>query len=269
MGVKFALRVPRPGHEGALDPFSFPSLHTALLAALMWFLPPLPAAALTVIGGALRVAAGVHSWLDVAGGALAGVLVPPAYFWLRSRIGREADRKAFHMGASALFALLFYCAPHAAIPVLGLLLLVGAFLYAVRETPFVRSFLDVYDRGEAGAGAFTLVLGLFIVSLLDAAFVWKAALFVGYVDGFASIIGNLFGARRKSIYGALGGLLGGAWAAACTDLSVLHIAAAVLAENIARRPLDDNVLIPVSLYAADAARRFADYMQSAISLAMW
>lgn len=260
IGMKFALRAPRPGYEGAFDPFSFPSFHTAFLAALVWFFSPLPAVVLTVLMGALRVLADVHTWLDVVGGALVGMLIPPIYFRLRSWAGKEADRKAFHMGFSVLLAFLFYRAPYIAPYVLALLFLAGLFLYTARKKSFVRTFLNFYGRGKAGKGAFTLVLGLLILSLLDTTFTWKAAFFVGYVDGLATITGKIFGTRKKSIYGMLGGLVGGIWAALCTNLGVVYIVVAVLVESAAREPLDDNVCIPLSLYAVDVVRRLAGYM---------
>ncbi len=255
IGLKFALRIPRPGYEGIFDPFSFPSFHTAFIAALLWFLPPFPAIFLTVLMGVLRVLAGVHTWVDVVGGAFVGMLTPLIYLRLREMIGKEADRKAFHMGASALLALLFYRIPQLAPYLLALLLLFGVLLYLARKRSFVRAFLDAYGRGEEGRGAFTLVLGLLMVSLLNTTFVWKAAFFVGYVDGLATLVGKLFGTRRKSIYGVLGGLLGGAWAAACTGLGVLHVLVAVLVEVLARRPLDDNICIPLAVYGLNVVLR--------------
>ena len=248
LGLKFALKVPRPGHEGVFDPYSFPSFHTAFLAALVWFWNPIASLLLAVAMGILRVLAGVHTWVDVVAGFLVGLSVPPLMDALRKDLGREADRQAFHMGLSTLLALLLFRSPSLGTYVLALGLALGVVLYALRRRDPVRAFLRTYGRDGTGKGAFALLLGLLIVALIRPDVAWKAAFFAGYVDGLATIAGKAAGTRKKSAVGFLGGVLGATIAWTCTGVTPASIIVVPLVEFFTRG-VDDNITVPLAVLA--------------------
>ncbi len=246
LGIKFALKVPRPGYEGVFDPYSFPSFHTAFLAALAWFWSPLVSIVLAGFMGVLRVLAGAHTWPDVVAGFLIGVSVPPIMDALRRELGKEADRQAFHMGLSALMALLLFRAPTLGAYLLALGLVFGAILFVLRRRDPVRAFLRTYDRDGTGRGAFALLLGVLLVTLIRPDAGWKAAFFAGYVDGLATLAGKAAGTRKKSILGFIGGVLGAAIAWACTGLTPVSIIVVPLVEFFTRG-IDDNITVPLAV----------------------
>ena len=242
-GLKFAFTVPRPGGD-TIDPFAFPSFHAALSAALIPFYPHILTVLYAIVTAWTRLELNVHRPEELVVGFVIGILMPFAFKWLRNRIGKEADRQSFHMGAAVFFGFLLFINRIATIILFFCLLLIGVILYFNRRGP-VKDFLDRYDRDHTGRGAFTLVGGLLITALLweDA---WKAAFFVAYVDGFATIAGKLKGTRGKSVVGAVGGLLGGIFAALCAKINLFIAPTVAVIELVS--PVDDNIVIPFAIY---------------------
>ena len=244
--AKFVLKVPRPeGAHTSFDPYSFPSFHTAYVSLLFFLLPNVWTLLYAVLMGYLRVAAGVHTWVDVVGGFLAAGAVYLLYRFGKRRIGFEWDRQVFHMGAGALLGLLLYKSWLLGFWILVAALLVGAVLYHFRGRDPVKPFLEFFDRDGTGKGAFYFVAGVVAALAINHTWGWVAAWYVGYVDSTATIVGKWFRTRGKSIYGFLGGLIAGFFVAIATDTPLWLPLVVSFVEMLPW--IDDNISIPVTV----------------------
>jgi len=242
--AKFVLKVPRPvGAEASFDPYSFPSFHTAYAFMLFFFLPNVWTLLYAALMGYLRVAAGVHTWIDVIGGFLFAWISWMLYKKGKERVGFEWDRQSFHMGSGALLGLLLYLNWQFGLVLLGVVLIVGAVLYYFRDTPFIRPFLDFFDRDGTGKGAFYFVIGVFAATAINHPWGWIATWYVAYVDSTATMVGKWFRTRGKSIYGFLGGLIAGILVAIATETPLWLPILVSITELFPY--IDDNISIPV------------------------
>jgi len=241
--MKFILKAPRPGGAETVDPYSFPSYHATYAALFFFMIPNILTLLYAVLVGYLRIAAGVHSGVDVIGGyILAGVL-----WWLfrkgRERVGREWDRQAFHMGTGALLGLLLYNSWQLGLLLMILALIFGLILYRWREHPWISAFLEFFDRDGTGRGAFAFLFGSAVATALNPSFGWVAVWYLSYVDAAATIAGKYFGTKGKSAYGFIAGFLAGVLIALATDTPLWFAPIAAAVEYLS--PIDDNLMIPV------------------------
>lgn len=244
--TKFVLKVPRPaGAETHFDPYSFPSYHTAFASLLFFIVPNVISLFYVALMGYLRVAAGVHTWIDVFGGFLfAGIS-----WWLyrrgKERVGFEWDRQAFHMGTGALLGLLLYKSWQLGLVLMILALVVGWIFYHQRKHPWIAAFLNFFDRDGTGKGAFIFIMGSAIATALNPSLGWVAVWYLAYVDAVATMVGKYFRTKRKSWYGTIAGLLMGFLVAIATN-TPLWFAPVVSAVELFS-PVDDNLTIPVTV----------------------
>ncbi len=226
--IKLLLRIQR----NAIDPFSFPSFHTATAfgAAL-----PLGAPYLIIAGlvGLLRVAEGHHTLMEVLVGALVGLA--------GSLLSTPNPRKAIHISLSVIsgYFMLF----HPQLLVSSLLLLGAAATFILRKFPPIKQVYRIAARREDDVGPITLSLGIFIASLFGTGPL--AALSLGLVDGLAGIREE---GKGKSLVGFLrgvaGSLVAGYLLRGLVDwrLVVLLPLSAVVEYY---SPMDDNIIIGV------------------------
>jgi dolichol kinase len=173
---------------------------------------------------------------------------------------REFYRKSVHMLFGLGIAALIFATPKAvALSVLMLgtfigILFTDAILRGYR-LPVISALIDSLERQDAlpGRGALTFaVSSLFCVIFFEKAVVVPGILSLAVLDGTATIIGYYFGRTKiingKTIEGSLAGM------ALCfiVFLPFLPVAEAALAVFVAGMvelfsPLDDNLLIPVSV----------------------
>jgi len=244
----------RIGRDVGVDPFTFPSIHSALGSSLFFAYPHPLTLLYALVMMALRVVEGYHGVVDVLGGFLTAGLAALLYYSLKERIGLEADRKSIHFGVAVLAG---YFGLFVDQLLLATLLLAGALVLHLLKKWFLPLF-ELYGRGERDFGPLTLALGLFVGSLIN---VMPLVGFVlGYVDGLAAIFGKLFGRRRlpsgKTLEGFLGGVLGGILVAfllrgfyPASVLAVIPLLAAVVEANNPS-DLDDNVVLSVFVSGA-------------------
>jgi phytol kinase len=173
---------------------------------------------------------------------------------------REFYRKSVHMLFGLGIAALIFATPKAvalSVLILGTfigILFTDAILRGYR-LPVISGLIDTLERQDAlpGRGALTFaVSSLFCVIFFEKAVVVPAILSLAVLDGTATIIGYYFGRTKiingKTIEGSLAGM------ALCfvVILPFLPVAEAALAVFVAGMvelfsPLDDNLLIPVSV----------------------
>ncbi|MDN5358906.1 MAG: hypothetical protein PWP76_749 [Candidatus Diapherotrites archaeon] len=243
--TKFVLKVPRPDDDVSFDPYSFPSFHTAYASLLFFLVPNVFTFIYAVLMGALRVLAGVHTWVDVLGGFLFAGLSLWLYKKGKERVGFEWDRQAFHMGSGALLGLLLYLNWKLGLALLAAALLVGAIIYHERERTLVKPFLDFFDRDGTGKGAFLFVLGVFAAAAINHSWAWKATWYLAYVDSTATMVGKYFRTRGKSFYGTLGGFFVGLLVAIATETPLWLPVVVSIVELLPY--IDDNISIPVAV----------------------
>ncbi|NPA76440.1 MAG: hypothetical protein GXN93_01650 [Candidatus Diapherotrites archaeon] len=242
--TKFVLKIPRPpGAHTDFDPYSFPSFHTAYASLFFFILPNVWTFAYAVLVGYLRVAAGVHRWIDVLGAFLIAGFTLWLYRAGRKRVGFEWDRQSFHMGVGALIGLILYKSWLFGFWLLAGALIAGAILYHFRDHDAIRPFLEFFDRDGTGKGAFYFVIGVLAATAINHSWGWISAWYVAYVDSTATMVGKWFNTRGKSIYGTLGGLFAGFLVAIATNTPLwlpLLVSAVELIPKI-----DDNISIPI------------------------
>ena len=242
--TKFVLKVPRPtGAQTSFDPYSFPSFHTAYAFLLFFFLPNIWTFLYAVLVGYLRVAAGVHTWVDVLGGFVFAWLSWVLYKRGKKRVGFEWDRQAFHMGTGALIGLLLYLNWKLGMILLGSALVLGAVLYHFRSSSLIRPFLEFFDRDGTGKGAFYFIAGVLAATAIYPAWGWISTWYLAYVDSTATMLGKWFRMKGKSIYGTLGGFLVGVLVAIATE-TPLWLPVVVSATELFPY-IDDNISIPL------------------------
>ncbi|HIP74204.1 MAG TPA: phosphatase PAP2 family protein [Euryarchaeota archaeon] len=241
--LKFMLKVPRPENAGTVDPYSFPSYHSAYASLLFFITPNIYTLLYAVLMGYLRVLAGVHTWADVFGGYVLSGLLWWVYRKGRERVGFEWDRQAFHMGTGSLLGLILYVDWKFGLLLMFFLLLLGIFLYRWRKHPWISAFLEFFDRDGTGKGAFSFIVGAIAAVIINPALGWAAVWYLSYVDAVATIVGKYFATRGKSAVGTLAGLVAGVLVAFATDTPLWFAPVVAAVEYLS--PFDDNVVIPV------------------------
>jgi len=247
--LKIIFRVQR---DYELDPFAFPSGHASLsiipffiyenaYLKILWLIYAL-------IVGYLRILAGLHDVIQVLSGYIftsVGILL---FNYLERDLGKDLHRKAIHIGLGSLIGYIIFIKPLYGILFMFLLLIIGAFLYLIRNTYFVNFFLREYSKDMSGKEAFTFVIGILIPSLIGFSLginPYFVAFYLAWVDGLAAIFGLKFKAKEKSINGLFGGILGGIIAVLATRTNPLFAIVIPLIEYKVKK-LDDNLVIPLS-----------------------
>jgi dolichol kinase len=173
---------------------------------------------------------------------------------------REFYRKSVHMlFGLGIAALIFATRKEVSLAVLMLGTFIGIlFTDAILRgyhIPFISRLVDSLERRDAlpGRGALTFaVSSLFCVIFFEKAVVVPAIIALAVLDGTATIVGYYYG-RIKVINGkTLEGSLAGMAVCFTALLPFLPLPEAVLAVLVAGiveliSPLDDNLLIPVSV----------------------
>ncbi|HIP90418.1 MAG TPA: phosphatase PAP2 family protein [Candidatus Nanopusillus sp.] len=244
--LKFIFSVTR--HVSYFDPFSFPSGHTTVSIILFAVYRNPIFLLYSVVVGLLRILGGYHSFMDVFFGLFFGLVGIAIVDVLEKKIGKEAHRKLFHIGIASYTGFLLYINQYFTTILLVISLTIGLFLYSIRtKCVVIKDLLEWYDRDFTGQGAFTLILGILLVSLLwDKAYI--SAFFLAWVDGLSTIFGKLFGTREKSIYGLVGGIIGGIIASLATKVNFFIGFVTAFIEYLIPKEIDDNVIIPLVVY---------------------
>ncbi len=205
--LKFIFKVPR-NHK--FSPYAYPSSHTSVATTFLFFLSKREII-LFIIPYILllygRIWIKAHEPLDLLGGFLTGILSYILYKELRSKIGKEFDRKAFHVGFGTFLFLLTFDNYILSVYTLLFLSIFGFFL-TYKPFWYLKDLADYYGIGKyKGIPAFTFVLGI----LASSVFGREAMLFgiqnLIWLDFGTFLVGKFFKTRKKSVYGVLGGYL--------------------------------------------------------------
>ncbi len=290
--LKVMFQVPRP-FEFFVDlkklapavGYSFPSLHTAVVFAMLpffrlgrlkylrgwWVL-------FCVLIGLSRLYVGVHHLSDAVWGGFAGYLVGDIVYGIESKRGVsdwflwhikdkfELRRQVMHMFTGLAIAFLLYLELIGA-TFLGVCLIGGGVLILLsrkRDLPVLRHFLDFFERHSMrrkwpGKGSFCLVLGCFLSVVLFRHDIAIAAIIVMSIgDSVTNIIGRYFGEinipwnREKQFEGPLmGGLLAflGAMLVVPWWPALAGSVAAMAVETwdfkVGGVRIDDNLIVPL------------------------
>ena len=219
-----------------IDPFAFPSLHMAMASLLMFFFPNVLSVLFAIFIGETRIILGVHNSIDI----IAGFFVASLVFLLSKFESRKLDRQYVHIGLSMLFAFLLFISRIIGITSLLVSLVGYLFIYKYK---LAKNLLKYFGRKEFDTGTINLLVGLLIVSVFWPK-AWIAAIFLGWVDGLASIFG--IKNKRKSLIGFVGGLTGGFIASATAHVNLIFAPIIAFIELIS--PIDDNLIIPISVW---------------------
>ncbi len=220
-----------------IDPFQFPSMHMAFVSLFMFFYPNLFSVLFALLIGETRIILGVHNSIDILFGFIFAGLV---YFIVMLVENKRVRRQFVHIGLAVSFGFLLYINRLFGIASLIVSLVGYVLLY---DKSIVRELTNYFGRQKFDYGTVNLLVGLLIVSLLwDKA--WIAAIFLGWVDGLASIFG--YSKSAKSLIGFTGGLIGGFLAAFITNSPLGFAPILAFVELIS--PTDDNLVIPISVW---------------------
>lgn len=202
--LKFIFKVPR---QHFFSPYSYPSSHSSVSTTFLLFLKGkillifLPIYLLNLYG---RIWIHAHDFFDILGGVLTGILSYLLYKILRRYIGKEFDRKAFHVGLGTFLFLLTLKDYYLSVKILLFLSILG-FPLTYKPIFRLRDFVDYYGSGKfKGMPALTFILGVLFASIFG-----KKSMLFGiqnliWVDFGAFLFGKFFKTRKKSIYGLIG-----------------------------------------------------------------
>ena len=219
-----------------VDPFAFPSLHMAMASLLMFFFPNILLVLFAILIGETRIILGVHNSIDI----IAGFLVASFVFLLSYFDSKKLNRQYVHIGLSMLFAFLLYI--NRIIGIFSLVISLIGYLI-IYKFGYAKKLLKYFGRKDFDSGTINLIVGILIVSIFWQN-AWIAAVFLGWVDGLASIFGIKM--KRKSLIGFIGGLTGGFIASATAHVNFIFAPIIALVELIS--PTDDNLIIPISVW---------------------
>ena len=235
LGLVYTLKFLFNIRRNYIDPFAFPSLHMAMASLLMFFFPNVLSVLFAILIGETRIILGVHNSIDI----IVGFLVASLVFLISKFESKKLNRQYVHIGLSMLFAFLLFI--NRIVGITSLLVSLIGYLI-VYKYKLADNLLKYFGRKEFDTGTINLLIGLLIVSIWSKA--WIAAIFLGWVDGLASIFG--IKNKRKSLIGFFGGLTGGFIASATTHVNFIFAPVIALVELLS--PTDDNLIIPISVW---------------------
>ena len=235
-GVVYTIKFTYGVSRDYIDPFRFPSAHMAFASLLMFLFPNILTVLFAIFIGETRLMLGVHNAVDI----LVGFIIAGAVYFVDELFGNKKIRRQYvHIGLSMFFALILFLNR-----TLGSLLLaicsVGYLLFYNKG--IAKELTKYFGRSKFDSGTMNLLLGLFIVSIFWNQ-AWIAAIFLGWVDGLATIFGE---GKRKSLVGLSWGIVGGIVAAYATHTPLFF--APIIAGVEFFSPTDDNLVIPISVY---------------------
>ena len=235
-GIVYTLKFSFNIRRNYIDPFEFPSLHMAMASLLMFFFPNALSVLFAVLIGETRIILGVHNAIDI----IAGFLVAAFVYLLFYFESKKLNRQYVHIGLSMFFGFMLFINRIWGI-ILLLISLIGYFIFY--KYKIAKNILIYFGRNEFDNGTINLLVGLLIVSTFWSN-AWIAAIFLGWVDGLASIFGIKM--ERKSLIGFIGGITGGIIASLATHVNIMFAPIIAFIELIS--PTDDNLIIPISVW---------------------
>lgn len=259
--LKFIFKIPR---KHFFSPYSYPSSHSSISTTFLLFLESkilylfIPIYLLNLYG---RIWIRAHDILDVVGGVLTGILSYILYKILKENIGKEFDRKAFHVGLGTFLFLFTLKDYYLSVKVLLFLSILG-FVLTYRPPIYLKDFVEYYGLGRfKGGPALTFVLG----TLSSSIFGKKSMLFgiqnLIWIDFGAFLFGKLFKTRKKSIYGLMGG-----YVLLCIPIFITELPFSflyLLIPLIELLSLHDNITIPFfSAFFSFLSRKIIPWLSS-------
>ena len=255
--LKLIFKVPR-ANISYFDPYAFPSTH-AMLATLPVFIfindkkRLIFYLILMISIDLFRVFGGYHTYDQVIAGNLIGFLSLYLLEHLRNKTkDKGIDRKSIHIGLAVLIGYISYINQFYGILLLIFLILLGILLYILKSfIGIIRDFLEWYSKDKSGKEAFTLVIGIFIPSiigyLLNIPF-YYIAFYIAWLDGLATIFSIYFKPNEieKGIYHISGGIIGGIIAYLATSTNPIIIPILILIKLVLK--IDDNLILPISAF---------------------
>ena len=247
---KLLFRIPR---WTGLDPFSFPSIHTAFASSLFFALPNVITLLFAASVGFLRVLEGYHDPIDVIGGFLTAGLSWLLYLGLKERVPHETERKTLHFSIAVIVGYFGLFLNQVLLS--GVVFLLALLAYLFRTSPLLSRFYSRYSRSCGDIGPVTLSFSLFLSSFFG--IMPLTAFMIAFVDGLAAVVGKIYGRhpvpwnKEKTLEGFLGGVAGAVIASILlrgfysVDLLVISTIVAPFLETI--KGIDDNLLVGVGL----------------------
>ncbi len=200
--LKLLFRIPR---EKGIDPFAFPSIHTATAFAPYFYTKSIPLLIVAVSVAVFRVIEGYHSLFDVFGGILTSYVSIKLYSFIESRLKERGMRKIMHVVVTFIPGYLMLFLPQIAV---SSIVLAGAVLiYLLKEHNVVSPVYNMLSRKEGDKGPLTASFSMFLGSLVGAGPV--VAFVLAFVDGLSAITGMLLKPYgKKTLEGLIGGVVG-------------------------------------------------------------
>ncbi len=220
-----------------IDPFEFPSLHMAFVSLFMFFYPNLFTLLFSILIGEARILLGLHNGIAIVAGFVCSAF---SYLIVKLIENRRIRRQFVHIGLSLSFALILYINRIFGIASL-IFLTIGYFLTYGKS--IVKKLTSYFGKEKFDFGTINLMIGILLVSIFWKG-AWIAAIFLGFVDGLATIFG--YRKEKKSLIGFIGGLTGGFIASIVSHTSLILAPIVALVELLS--PTDDNLTIPISVW---------------------
>ncbi len=235
-GVIYTIKFTYGISRDYIDPFRFPSAHMAFASLLMFLFPNILTVLFAIFIGETRLMLGVHNAIDI----LVGFLIAGAVYMLDELFGNKKIRRQYvHIGLSMFFAFVLFVNRWFGIVLLAASAIGYLLLYNYGT---VEELTGYFGRKKFDSGTMNLLMGLLIVAIFWN-YAWIAAIFLGWVDGLATIFGE---GKKKSLVGLSWGIVGGIVAAYATHTPLFF--APIIAGVEFFSPTDDNLVIPISVY---------------------
>ncbi len=191
--LKLVFRVPR---EVGIDPLSFPSIHTAAASSLIFSYPHPLSILYAVIVGLLRIVEGYHTFVDVIGGILTAFLTHIIFYFIEDK---DRERKMVHFGVSMLSGFFMLFVNQIAIAII--------ILAGISVARMISFLWNAFARNERDRAPLYLSIGLLSGALVGIGPL--VGILMATVDTLSYVVGKIFRTEKKSVYGLIGGFVGG------------------------------------------------------------
>lgn len=182
---------------------------------------------------------------------------------------KELRRQIVHMitGLTLLFLLYMEIIGEWTIFILLIIASVLSFVSLHFDVPFLKEILERYERDKdadrfPGRGPILMIVGILLsLRLFDQDIAYASIMFLSLGDSLSHLIGEHFGSRTNlfnkkgskllegTIAGTLAGFLGAlffvVWYEALLG-AVLAMVAEAVEIQLNRRPIDDNIIVPLA-----------------------